>query len=150
MQLLSCIRTLQAAVIVLLKESEPMRKPLLKTTLALGILMLLAHLALVAVPQVALAQPDRPTLTPTPPPAPTREPAPQPTEPPTAIPTEPPTAEPATPEPPTPTLVPTPTPAALPVTSGSPTDWSAALGVLAVLLLGAGGLVRFQTYRHSK
>ena len=118
-----------------------MRHLLLKTSIALLCLFLLSRLAGQAVPSSALAQPARPTLTPAPP-TPTRKPDRNPTDTPVPTATELPTATaaPAPTEPPTPTTVPAPIPAQLPTTGGS-ADWSAAL-LLALLLLGAGALLR--------
>ena len=129
-----------------------MRKPLLKTAIGLLGLVLMAHLAVLALPGAAqaqparptLTQPARPTLTPTSPPAPTRKPERNPTDTPVPSPTEPPTATaaPAPAEPPTPTATPIPAPAQLPTTGERSADWSAAMGLLALLLLGAGALLR--------
>ncbi|SRR6266508_5581149 len=119
-----------------------MHNLLLKISIALLCLILLSQLAVLAVPGTALAQPARPTLTPTSQPAPTRKPDRNPTETPAPTATELPTATAAPPptEPPTPTAIPAPVPAQLPTTGGS-ADWSAAL-LLALLLLGAGALLR--------
>ena len=118
-----------------------MRILLLKTVIALLCLILLAQLVVWAGPGSALAQPARPTLTPTRLPAPTHKPDRNPTV--TLVPTatELPTATAAPTEPPTPTAVPAPVPAQLPTTGGGSADWSAAL-LLALLLLGTGALLR--------
>src|SRR5687767_3301620 len=106
-----------------------MRSLLLKTSITLLCLILLSQLAVRAVPGAALAQPERPTLTPAPPPAPTREPDRDPTETPVPTSTELPTATaaPAPTEPPTPTAVPAPILAQLPTTGDHSADWSTAL-----------------------
>jgi hypothetical protein len=127
-----------------------MRHLLLKTSIALLCLILLAPLAMWIVPGSVLAQPARPTLTPARPtltPAPTHKPDRKPTDTPIPTATEPPTAT-AAPAPteapteaPTPTAVSAPLPAQLPTTSGGAADWSAAL-LLALLLLGMGAVLR--------
>ena len=122
-----------------------MRRLLLKTSIALLGLILLSQLAMQIVPGTALAQPARPTLTPTAPPTATRKPDRDRTDTPVPTATELPTATalPAPTEPPTPTAVPAPVPAQLPTTAGDAAGWSAAL-LLALLLLGAGGLLRLR------
>src|SRR3954452_20070658 len=124
-----------------------MRRLLLKTSIALLGLILLALLATQIVPGSALAQPARPTLTPAPPPTATRKPDHDRTDTPVPTATELPTAtaapaptEPST-ELPSPTAVPAPVPAQLPTTGGRSADWSAAL-LLALLLLGTGVILR--------
>src|SRR6266516_857327 len=118
-----------------------MRNLLLKTSIALLCLIVVSQLAVWAVPGAALAQPARPTLTPTKPPAPTHKPDRKPTETPVPTPTELPTAT-AVPAPTdAPTATPAPAPAQLPTTGGNSADWSAAL-LLALLLLSTGGLLR--------
>ena len=120
-----------------------MRKPLLRTAVALICLLALAQFALLALPGTVLAQPARPTLTPAPP-APTSRPERDPTETPTPPPTELPTATaaPAPTELPTPTAIPAPVPAQLPNTGDRSADWIAALVLLALALLGTGVLLR--------
>jgi LPXTG-motif cell wall-anchored protein len=119
-----------------------MRKPLLTAAGALICLILLSQLGMLALTGAALAQPARPTLAPTSPPAPTHKPDRNPTDTPVPTPTEPPsaTAAPAPTEPPTPTSI--PIPAQLPTTGARAADWTAALVLLALLLLGTGALLR--------
>jgi LPXTG-motif cell wall-anchored protein len=118
-----------------------MRKPLPNIAIGLISLVLIAHLVVLVLPGAALAQPERPTLAPTSPPAPTRRPERNPTDTPVPSPTEPPTAT-AEPAPPEPTPTPIPLPAQLPTTGERSAGWSVAMALLALLLLGAGTLLR--------